>query len=682
MPTLIVRIRRISRLPNRLASQTSPYLLQHKDNPVDWYPWGPEALADAKRQGRPILLSVGYAACHWCHVMAHECFENPAIAGLMNELFINIKVDREERPDLDAIYQTALALTGQQGGWPLTMFLTSDGKPFAGGTYFPPERRYGRPGLPDVLRQVADIWRDEPERIAKAQGAIMERLEPVMNPHADGELSIAALDDAAMRILATLDPYSGGFGEAPKFPNTPLLELLWRTYLRTGKGQYRSAVELTLNHMCQGGIYDHLGGGFARYSVDAEWLTPHFEKMLYDNAALVSLMTLVWKTTGSALLARRIDETIQWLMREMHHLQGGFFSSLDADSEGHEGKFYLWSKAEIQAALGAQDAALFCSVYGVTDEGNFEGANILNRLGAMELGDEGHEARLAEMGQRLLATRAHRVRPGLDDKILADWNGLAIEALARAGGAFGRPDWTATALRAIRFVAGQLIENKRLSHAWREGRRAHIALAEDYANLISAALALYGATAEPGHLHTAETWAAELAERYAAPDGGYYQSSDDADDVILRSRTIWDNATPPANATMLANHARLYALTGIEAHKVRAEAILSIFAGAVLRNPGGAASLLNSFELFLATVTVGLAAETPAGELARIALASGDPNIVIAWADDGAPIAANHPLAGKRAIGGAPTAYVCRGPVCSAPVTTPSALKALVKRAP
>ncbi len=370
--------------------------------------------------------------------MAHESFEDEATAAQMSRDFVCVKLDREERPDLDAIYQGALALMGESGGWPLTMFLTPEGKPFTGGTYFPPEPRYGRSSFRQVLTEIARVWREEPARVRGAEEALMPHLERVLNPVGEGELSIAVLDQIAARLLKSIDPVFGGVGNAPKFPNTPILELLWRAYMRTGDEAYRAAVETSLDHMCQGGIYDHLGGGFARYSVDREWLTPHFEKMLYDNAQLVSLMTLVWKKTRSPLLAQRIEETIGWLMREMKVERGpvfaGFASSLDADSEGHEGKFYVWDKIEILGVLGPDEGELFCSVYGVTAEGNFEGRNILNRLGSIDLLDEAHEARLKAAREKLLAARGPPRAPGRDDKVLAEWNGLMIKALAEAGG--------------------------------------------------------------------------------------------------------------------------------------------------------------------------------------------------------------------------------------------------------
>src|SRR6266478_1786406 len=408
---------------NRLAEETSPYLLQHKDNPVHWQGWSPAVLAAAKSAGKPIMLSIGYAACHWCHVMAHESFEDPAIAAAMNRDFVNIKVDREERPDLDAIYQHALALTGEQGGWPLTMFLTPDGEPFWGGTYFPPEQRWGRPGFPQVLEAMSTAYVQDHDKVAKNVVALREALQRLGRPERGGMFGPEQLDRIAERLLREVDQLHGGIGTAPKFPQTGILELLWRAWKRTGQAPYRDAVLKALDAMCQGGIYDHLGGGFARYSTDARWLVPHFEKMLYDNAELVDLLTLVWQETKNPLYRERIDQTLGWVGREMLTPEGGFASSLDADSEHEEGKFYVWSEAEIDAVLGDR-AALFKRYYDVTAEGNWEGHNILNRLHQPALADAATEAELARCRELLLTARASRIRPGCDDKALTDWNGL------------------------------------------------------------------------------------------------------------------------------------------------------------------------------------------------------------------------------------------------------------------
>src|SRR5215470_3059978 len=399
---------------NRLARETSPYLLQHKHNPVDWWAWGTEALAEAKRANKPILLSVGYAACHWCHVMAHESFEDDATAQVMNDLFVNIKVDREERPDIDHIYMSALHHLGEHGGWPLTMFLTPAGEPVWGGTYFPNTARYGRPSFVDVLREVSRIFREEPANVEQNRKALMERLAQAAKPADRVTLGARELDGAAAAIGRAFDPVNGGFRGAPKFPQCPMLEMLWRAFARTRDDRFAAVVELTLERMSDGGIYDHLGGAFSRYSVDERWLVPHFEKMLYDNAQLLELLALAHARTGKPLFATRARETVAWLAREMATPGGAFAASLDADSEGEEGKFYVWSLAEIEEVLGQEDAALFARIYDVSAQGNFEGHNILNRLKSLELRDKTTEARLAEMRAKLLKRRAERVRPGWD----------------------------------------------------------------------------------------------------------------------------------------------------------------------------------------------------------------------------------------------------------------------------
>jgi uncharacterized protein len=428
------------RRENRLAHETSPYLLQHKTNPVDWWPWSADALREAKRTNKPILLSIGYAACHWCHVMAHESFEDEQVAAVMNDLFVNIKVDREERPDIDQIYMSALHHLGERGGWPLTMFLTSDGEPVWGGTYFPKTAGYGRPGFADVLRELARLFRDEPQRIEHNRAALMAAL--AAKSEVMGQVAVGAgeLDSAATAIARAFDHTNGGLGQAPKFPQCSILELLWRAGLRQRGSRFFELVELTLEHMCEGGIYDHLGGGFSRYSVDERWLVPHFEKMLYDNAQILELLALAYRRGGKLLFLQRAQETFDWLLREMSTPEGAFCASLDADSEGKEGKFYVWSRAEIDAVLGPLDGEYFSQCYGASPNGNFEGENILNRLNRLhtstrdrdgDLAD--HETRLAALRKKLLDARDQRVRPGLDNKVLADWNGLMIAAMANAG---------------------------------------------------------------------------------------------------------------------------------------------------------------------------------------------------------------------------------------------------------
>src|SRR6516225_7143114 len=484
---------------NRLAHETSPYLLQHKSNPVDWWPWGPAALDEAKRSNKPILLSVGYAACHWCYVMAHESFEDAATAAVMNDLFVNIKVDREERPDIDQIYMSALHLLGERGGWPLTMFLTPGGEPFWGGTYFPKTSRYGRPGFVEVLRNVARIFHEEPQSIEQNRAALMGRLAQSARPQGRVVIGRAELDRAAEQIGASIDPVHGGLRGAPKFPQAMILEYLWRAGQRTGQARYFAAVELTLERICQGGIYDHLGGGFSRYSVDERWLVPHFEKMLYDNALLLELLALAYQRSANELFRRRARETVAWLAREMTTAEGAFCASLDADSEGEEGKFYVWSLPEIMTVLGEDDAAFFAAHYDVTPGGNFEGHNILNRLKHLPRSME-DEKKLAPMRETLLATRAKRVRPGLDDKVLADWNGLMIAALVNAGLVFEEPHWLEMTARAFLFVDAKMTHGDRLGHSWRAGKLLVPGLASDHAAMIRAALALHEATGEHAHL--------------------------------------------------------------------------------------------------------------------------------------------------------------------------------------
>jgi uncharacterized protein YyaL (SSP411 family) len=667
---------------NRLAEETSPYLQQHKDNPVHWQAWGPDALAEARRENKPILLSVGYAACHWCHVMAHESFEDAATAELMNRNFVNIKVDREERPDLDGIYQSALALLGQQGGWPLTMFLTPEARPFWGGTYFPPEPRWGRPSFRQVLDSIASIYRDEPDKVAQNVAALGDALGRLHQPGEAMPLSPALLDRVVQHFTDDMDKVNGGIGSAPKFPHCSIFELLWRGWKRSGDTAARDAVLLTLDRICQGGIYDHLGGGFARYSVDARWLVPHFEKMLYDNAQLLELLALVWQETRNPLYEMRIRETVGWLLREMRAAPGrsgkrGFASSLDADSEGEEGRFYVWNEAEIDRVLGAE-ADSFKAAYDVTADGNWEGHNILNRLDRPALGSAEDEARLAAARAKLFDIRAKRPRPGWDDKVLADWNGLMIAALALAGQALEEPAWVAVAREAFDFVASDMAtpDGRRLHHAWRNGKAAHAAMLEDYAMMARAALALMEATGDPAYLARAEDWVALLDRHYwDAAHGGYYTSADDATDLILRPRDARDNAVPSGNGVMVGVLARLHHLTGQAEYRDRAQAILDAFSGELRRNLFPLATLLNSAELLDAAVQVVVVG--PAGDAAALLRAVNGvslPNRVLSRVGDGGALPEGHPAHGKTMQDGKAAAFICHGRTCSLPVTDPAAL--------
>jgi uncharacterized protein len=667
---------------NRLARETSPYLLQHRENPVHWWAWGPEALAEAKRTGKPILLSVGYAACHWCHVMAHESFEDAATAAVMNDLYINIKVDREERPDIDALYMGALMRFHDQGGWPLTMFLDSDARPFWGGTYFPKQAQYGRPGFVTVLMQIAAAYKEEPEKVRDNASRILASLSE--RPSGDGAEALTedAVKDLIGKITRAVDREHGGLNGAPKFPQWNVFWLLWRGAMRFDDANARHAVITTLTHICQGGIYDHVGGGFARYSVDEYWLIPHFEKMLYDNALLIDLLTEVWRETQNPLFARRISETVGWLEREMIAEGGGFAASLDADSEGEEGKFYVWSQAEILDVLGAGDAAFFGSVYGVTDGGNFEGHNNLNRLDSLALLTDADELRLSQMRCKLFGRRAGRVRPGWDDKVLADWNGLMIAALSRAALVFDKPEWLAMAERACACVTDKMAAGgARLWHSDRAGKAKAPATAADYANMSWAALRLHQATGRAGYLEHARAWSAILDKHYwDATSGGYCMAADDTADVILKLRPAHDDAVPNANAIQLSNLIALAALTGESAYAARADELYNAYLGDLRRAPVGHCGLLAaSFDL-TGLVQISIFEGAPAhANVSRSAL-----NITLfnksipgaleyCFVGDNAaalPVA----LSGKAGSAGRSTAYVCSGPVCGPPVHEPDAL--------
>ncbi len=661
---------------NRLGEATSPYLLQHRDNPVHWQPWDAAALAAARAEDKPILLSIGYAACHWCHVMAHESFENPQIADQMNAQFVSIKVDREERPDLDQIYQHALALLGQHGGWPLTMFLTPAGEPFWGGTYFPPEARHGRPGLPEVLDGVSRIWRSERDKVVGNIDALKEALAGLARPAAGPAVTAAAREQTARRLVQAFDTIHGGLGGAPKFPQAPVLDLLWRHALATGDAAARHAVLHTLTNICQGGIYDHLGGGFARYAVDAFWLVPHFEKMLYDNAQLLGLLADAYADGQNPLFRARAVETVGWLEREML-VEDVFASSLDADSEGEEGRYYVWDAAEIDRLLG-EAAPRFRLAYGVTDGGNWEGRTVLNRLPQPGLLSADQEAGLRTSADLLLAARAGRVPPGRDDKVLADWNGLMIAALARAAGVFERPDWLERAERAFGFITGTMMTGDRLAHSWRAGRMLGLAFLDDYASMAAAALALFEHGAEQGYLRQAERWIERLDADYLDPEaGGYFQVPVAASDVLVRAKNAQDGPTPAANGVLLGVLARLHLLTGERRYLERAGQLRTAFAGEVARNPAAHAALLSAtlwLDQPVQMVTIGALADPACQALRRVALAAALPAATLLSLPPGQALPAGHPALGKTQVDARPTVYVCPGQTCRLPITDPAEL--------
>jgi uncharacterized protein YyaL (SSP411 family) len=667
---------------NRLGKETSPYLLQHKDNPVHWWAWGPEALAEAKRTNKPILLSVGYAACHWCHVMAHESFEDEATAAVMNDLFVNIKVDREERPDIDAIYMGALHALGEQGGWPLTMFLDQEARPVWGGTYFPKQHRFGRPAFVDVLQRIAAVFREEPEKVAENATALTDALKSPHQATTAPTIDDRLLKDLTTRMVPAVDAVHGGLQGAPKFPQWSFFWLLWHGGIRYDHAPAREAVVRTLDNICQGGIYDHLGGGFARYSVDEIWLVPHFEKMLYDNALLIDLMTEVYRETASPLYKARVAETVEWIEREMIAEGGGFAASLDADSEGEEGKFYVWSLDDVLGVLGEEDGRYFAQAYDVSAGGNFEGHNILNRLNSMTLRSEKDEARLATLRAKLMSERAKRVRPGWDDKVLADWNGLMIAALARASVVFERPEWLDLAKRAFDFVVTRMSKNGRLLHAYRAGQAKAPATASDYANMIWAALRLNEATNEQRYFDQATAWVDVLDKHYWVEGrGGYATSADDTRDVIARLRPGTDDATPNANAIMLANLVALATLSGEARYVDRAEQLLAAFAGEVGRNIVAHTGLLASTFDLLKPQQVVLAGQHLEGgdALMKVIRSISLPGVLQYALNDAANGATLPGLRDKNAVNRRATAYVCIGPQCSPSLTEPAELAKALK---
>jgi hypothetical protein len=668
---------------NLLVYETSPYLRQHMDNPVHWRPWGEDALAEARLQNKPILLSVGYAACHWCHVMAHESFEDQNIARLMNALFINIKVDREERPDVDTIYQSALALMGQQGGWPLTMFLTPDGHPFWGGTYFPPTPRYGRPAFSDVLQAVADAYYSQPDRVESNVAALRKGLSQLANPTPGQGFSPELFKAAADQALRLVDPVRGGTVGAPKFPQPVFFRFLWRNYRRTKEVSYRHAVVVTLDSLALGGIYDHLAGGFARYSTDEEWLVPHFEKMLYDNALLVDLFAEVWLETRSPLYLARIRETISWMLRDLRidDSASGHFalaSAFDADSEGVEGKYYLWTEAEIDSLLGA-DAAVFKLAYDVTPAGNWEGHTILNRRASRSAYSDKIETTIDRCRRTLKTARDKRVPPSRDDKVLADWNGLAITALVQAAMACNEPDWLEAARSIFAFVARAMQPDGRLRHVWSAGSPRHPAILDDYANMARAALALYEATSEKAYLTQAENWVATANRHYWDDNGGgYFLSADDTTDVITRSKTIFDNAVPAGNGTMVDVLARLFHLTGISAYRDRADATCRLFSGNNPQYLMGIPGLLMAADLLENAVHVVIAAtpgDASVATLTRTVAEAPISNKILSVVSPGENLPKTHPAHGKAPVGGQTAAYVCVASTCSPPFTNAALLR-------
>jgi len=664
---------------NLLDQETSPYLLLHKDNPVHWRPWGPDALAEAEASGKPILLSVGYTACHWCHVMNHESFADAQTAALMNELYIPIKVDREERPDIDQIYQTAANFMGHTGGWPLTMFLTPGGEPFFAGTYFPVEARQGSPAFKTVLADVAKLYREQPDTAADTAARVQTSFVNLWGRDLRGAFDPTMLDSSAIRIGQRFDVFFGGLSGAPKFPSLALVELLWRAYLRSGIVPFDQLVQTTLVNQCMGGIYDHIGGGFARYATDERWMVPHFEKMLYDNALFLGTLTLVWQHNRHPLYRERIEETVDWVLREMR-VEQGFASSLDADSDGEEGKYYLWSEAEIDAALAGTFAKLFKGVYQIQRDGNIRpGANAIMRSAAAPYPlSEPDEALLKKQRGLLLAARQKRTAPVRDDKVIADCNGMMIASLATAGAVFRKTGWTGAAVRAFEFVEQTLGDGDRLYHSWRDGKRKHTGFADDYAHMARAALALWETVKDPRYLERARAWVHVLNEHFwDTQNGGYFFTPDDGDPLIVRARSVFDQSYPCANGVMVGVLAQLYFATADTSYRDRANALVDGFTGEIGRVYISMGSFLNGLEMLmtgLQIVVVGPLTNPKTHELLSAVMGRSLPNKTLLLVDPSQSLPEGHPAFGKTMQNGQPTAYICQRQTCSIPITNPVTL--------
>jgi uncharacterized protein YyaL (SSP411 family) len=651
-------------MSNRLAKETSPYLLQHRENPVDWYPWGPEALARAVEQDRPILLSVGYSACHWCHVMERESFEDAETSAYMNEHFVAIKVDREERPDVDAIYMEAVqAMTGQ-GGWPMTVFLDPDGVPFYGGTYFPPDESRGMPSFRMVMEAVVVAFEGQREEIRERAAGTRARLGSIGLVEPSPESPEAnQLEEAVALLRGAADLKNGGFGGAPKFPPASALELL------LARGE-REVVETTLDAMLAGGIYDQVGGGFARYSVDAAWLVPHFEKMLYDNALLASAYLHGWQALGHARYRRACEQTLDWMLREMRGPEGGFYSALDADSEGEEGRFYVWTPAQIRAVLG-DGAEAVIEFYGVSERGNFEGANILHLAGGV---DAPEPPGLAAARQALYDARAKRVWPGLDDKRLTAWNALAIGALAEAGAVLGRDDYLAAAGECADFVLGSLRDGDgRLLRTYKDGDARLNAYLEDHAFLLEALLTLYESSFERRWFEQAQGLAETTIARFGDRErGGFFSTSADHEELIARRKEVGDHPIPSGNSSAALGLLRLAALTGEREYERQAEGVLALFARTATQHPESFAHLLRALDFQLSPTREVALIGDDLEELATVVRSAFRPHLVLA----GGPEREEAPplLQGRTTVDGQVAAYVCENFSCRLPLTDPADL--------
>jgi uncharacterized protein YyaL (SSP411 family) len=681
-------------MPNRLATETSPYLLQHKDNPVDWYPWGDEALTRARSEDKPILVSIGYSACHWCHVMAHECFENPDVAARMNDRFINIKVDREERPDVDSIYMTALQAMSGQGGWPLNVFLTPDGVPFYGGTYWPPADRQGMPGFPRVLDAIHAAWTGNRDALQATATQVLGYLSASASGALSGnDLSEDIPDAALQRLWSQFDRAWGGFGQAPKFPQASVLEFLLRHYRRTGDEVALTMLTVTLDRMADGGIHDQVGGGFARYSMDGEWLVPHFEKMLYDNAQLMSIYLDAWRITGRDGYREVVDGIAGWLLREMRSSDGGFYAALDADSEGVEGRFYVWSLDEVDTLLGPEEADLARVHYGVTESGNFEGATILHIARPLEdiAASTGESLEvLVERRNRirktLLRAREGRIQPGTDTKIIVSWNGMAIKALATAGSALGRADLVDAAQQAASLIVDTGVhDGGHLVRTLTAGQPAGDGMLEDHAFLADGLIALHAATGRHEWLERADALAGVVIDRFLHTDGpGFFDTSSDHQQLIIRPRDLQDGAIPCGNSVAIDVLKTLAHLRDDERYAAHVDGLLSALAVPMAEHPTAFGRFLAVLERHLADARhLVLAGGGAAAALQAAFDERYEPFITLAHAIQGGEVEGWPTLADRSLPDGSiAAAYLCQGRTCLPPITSPANLVSRLETAP
>jgi len=675
---------------NGLVNETSPYLLQHAHNPVDWYPWGEEALEKARKEGKPILLSIGYSACHWCHVMAHESFENEDIARLMNENFINIKVDREERPDLDQIYMSAVQMMTGHGGWPMTMFLTPEGVPFYGGTYYPPADRYNMPGFPRVLLSVAEAYRSQTDQVANTATTMLGELRRMgLAEESRDVLTAEVLDNASRRIVANYDRVHGGFGGAPKFPPAMTLEFLLQTQYRNHSDELLSIITETCHKMAEGGMYDQLGGGFHRYSVDAKWLVPHFEKMLYDNALLSRLYLHVYQLTRDEFYRRIAEEILDYVVREMTDSSGGFYSSQDADSEGEEGKFFVWSQQEVIAALGQPESAIFSDYYDVTERGNFEDHNILHVKASLEAVALKHDVSVERAGEiieasrrRLFDIRESRIKPGRDEKILTAWNGLMLASFAEASAILDREDYGDVARANAKFLLSQLKKDGLLLRTHKAGESKLNAYLEDYANLIHGLIALYESTGELEWFENALELADKMVEQFWDDEaGGFFFTGKSHERLIVRSKEWFDNATPSGNSVAALSLLRLSLLTANDDYRRRATTVLRLMADQVRRYPSAFGFTLTALDFYLSSplevAIVGTRSDSRLDGLIRTFWRRYLPNRVLALCTNSFEAAASHIrlLEGRNTLDTQPAAFVCEGYSCKTPALTAEELE-------